>query len=63
MVNLWVSHLELRTEVNLGVIKYQGQFYQVDFARLWGMVIFSMGVNILRTQHFYIHWEQMVDLR
>ena len=34
MVKCWVPHSELQTEANLGIMKYQGNYYQVDLVRL-----------------------------
>ena len=63
MVEFRVSQLELCIESHLGVMKYQGQLYQVDIFRVKGMATLCMRVNILRTQNFDIHWYHSLDLR
>ena len=63
MLKCWVSHLELYTEDNLGIIKDQGKYYKVTIVRVLGMERLRMGVNILRAQNFVFHWYQRVDLR
>ena len=63
MVKCRIPHYDLRTEANLGVMKDQGQFYQVDLVRVRGMATLRIGVKSLRNQNFDTQWDQSVDTR
>ena len=63
MVKCWVSHLELYIEVNLGVMKYKDNSYQISLVRARNMATLRMWVKIWKNKHFDIHWKHRVDLR
>ena len=54
---------KIYAEENLGVTKDNGNSYHVALVRVREMETFRMGVKILRTQKFDIHWDQRLDLR
>ena len=56
-------HPELQIEANLVLMKDEGQLYQVDLLRVLVLVALRMGSNSLRTQNFYINWDNRVYLR